>query len=177
MALLTPGHKTSRTSDNSRAIVKYESPRRRSSYNFNEVASNLQNTAERTLEEESTSGAYSTQSSISRGVARIVLEERNNEALDSSKEYITGVVRKVARFAQNVGHDGECSGSVANQVSQPKGTTSLGTMVSFFVIWCVSLCASHFDSKDMPAPALKLAAEEVASVLQSCHSPRSGAAL
>lgn len=48
-----------------------------------------------------------------------------------------------------------------------QGTTSLGTMVSFFVIWCVSLCASHIDSKDMPPPVLKLAAEEVASVLQS----------
>jgi len=188
MAVLIPdkqssAHKTSPSSDKSTggsqssAIMKWESPRsrRRSSYNFNEVAINLQNTAERALEE-STSTCGSRQNSICRGVARIVLEESNN-VVESSKEYIAGVVRKVARFAQDAGHDEESSSAVANQVVQPEGTTSLGTMVSFFVIWCVSLCASHMDSKDMPAPALKLAAEEVASVLQSSRSPsRSGAA-
>jgi hypothetical protein len=40
-------------------------------------------------------------------------------------------------------------------------------MVSLFVIWCVSLCASRVSSKDMPAPALRLAAEEVTAVLHS----------
>ncbi|KAG0565204.1 hypothetical protein M758_8G167900 [Ceratodon purpureus] len=162
----------------STALVKWESPnKRRSSYNFNEVATNLQNSAEQALEEPapSSNNGYR-QDSISRGVARIVLEE-GNKAVDSSKEYIAGVVRKVARYAQDVGHDGETSGSAANQVIQPRGTTSLGTMMSFFVIWCVSLCASHMDSKDLPAPALKLAAEEVASVLQSTRSSRSGTAL
>jgi hypothetical protein len=232
MALITadrsttaPGskHRTPPSPNNSTALVKWESPRtttRRSSYNFNEVATNLQSTAEQALEASVTT---SKQNSISRGVARIVLEE-GNKAVDSSssKEYIAGVVRKVARYAQGLGHDGETSGSPANHVIQPEvspwhpgipwlqcsilvfvlkqmccvecvakgmggllmtgflleqGTTSLGTMMSFFVIWCVSLCASHMDSKDLPAPALKLAAEEVASVLQSSRSSRSGTAL
>jgi hypothetical protein len=48
-------------------------------------------------------------------------------------------------------------------------------MVSLFIIWCVSLCSSHIASKDMPAPVLKLAAEEVASVLHSNGSSQSGA--
>lgn len=187
MALITadrsataPGskHRTPPSPNNSTALVKWESPtttRRRSSYNFNEVATNLQSTAEQALEASVTA---SKQNSISRGVARIVLEE-GNKAVDSSssKEYIAGVVRKVARYGQGLGHDGETSGSPANHVIQPEGTTSLGTMMSFFVIWCVSLCASHMDSKDLPAPALKLAAEEVASVLQSSRSSRSGTAL
>ena len=104
----------------STSLVKWESPRRRSSYNFNEVATNLQNTAEQALEESATASNYGhRQNFISRGVARIVLEE-SNKAVDSSKEYIAGVVRKVARYAQDAGHDGESSGSAANQVIQPK---------------------------------------------------------
>lgn len=126
MALITADKSTARSkynapqsSSKSTALVKWQSPRRRSSYNFNEVATNLQNTAEQALEEPATaSNKGYRQDSISRGVARIVLEE-GNKAVDSSKEYIAGIVRKVARYAQDVGHDGETSGSAANQVIQP----------------------------------------------------------
>jgi hypothetical protein len=171
MALITADKKTasdeyksSSSGINSQtAIVKWRKSR---SYNFNEVATNLQNTAERAVQEANVSDNGYKRNSVSRCVARIVLDE-SNKIVDTSEEYITGVVRQVARYAQHGGDDDETSYLAANQVTQPKGTTSLGTMVSFFVIWCVSLCASHIDSKDMPPPVLKLAAEEVASVLQS----------
>ena len=55
---------------------------------------------------------------------------------------------------------------------------SFGTMVSLLVIWCVSLCASRISRKDMPALALRLAAEEVTAVLHSnAHSQPSPAQL
>lgn len=125
MAVLTADkngvYKTSPSGRNSdTALVKWEPPKRRSSYNFNEVAINLQNTAGKALEDSADAGSRGhKQNSISRGVARIVLEESNN-IVDSSREYITGVVRKVARYAQDTGHDGESSGSAANQVIQPE---------------------------------------------------------
>lgn len=139
MALLTAGkrspHKTSPSPDKSTpsqsALVKWESPKRRSSYNFNEVAINLQNTAEKALENSAdTNISGYKQNSISRGVARIVLEESNN-VVDSSKEYIAGVVRKVARYAQDAGHDGESSGSAANQVIQPE--VSVGNLILLWI--------------------------------------------
>lgn len=127
MALLTADKSTAGTHyqilpspNKSTALVKWESPSRRSSYNFNEVATNLQNTAEQALEESATASNNGyRQNSVSRGVARIVLEE-GNKTVDSPKEYIAGVVRKVARYAQGACHDGETSGSAANQVIQPE---------------------------------------------------------
>jgi len=166
MALLTAdkhssAHKTSLSSDmssaQSSALVKWESPgRRRSSYNFNEVAINLQNTAEKALED-STSNSGSKQILISRSVARIVLEDSNN-VLESSKEYIAGVVRKVARFAQDAGH-GESSGSAANQVIQPE--VSLGNLILLCICqevdsWSVFLATEQKRSSDYGLGHVKL---------------------
>ena len=46
-----------------------------------------------------------------------------------------------------------------------EGTTSVGKIMSFFVISSVSLCALDKDSTDVPASELQVPAEEVVFVL------------
>jgi len=161
------------------ADEKKESP---NSYDLHEEAVHLEEAAEKTLEDVKSGDKGA---SVAESVAQIVLDESNKTG--DSSELISGVIQHVAQLAQdgfqsdpnvlpdtvNQVFDRESAGSPANEGSQPKESSSLGTKFSLFVIWCISLCASHVSSKDMPAPALKLGAEEVAAVL---HSNSQGAA-
>lgn len=103
-------------------------------YNLDEVASSLHDTAEKSLEQTEASNSGETHDSVVDDVARIVLEE-SNKSIDSSRDYITGVVQKVAEYAQGASQsdpnilpdtvarvfDGETTTSTpANQVTQPK---------------------------------------------------------
>ena len=103
-------------------------------YNFDEVASSLHDTAEKALEQTEASNSGEIHDSVVDDVARIVLEE-SNKSIESSRDYITGVVQKVADYAQGASQsdpnilpdtvarvfDGETTTSTpANQVSQPK---------------------------------------------------------
>ena len=103
-------------------------------YNLDEVASSLHDTAEKALERTEASNSGETHDSVVDDVARIVLEE-SNTSIDSSRDYITGVVQKVAEYAQGASQadpnilpdtvarvfDGETTTSTpANQVTQPK---------------------------------------------------------
>jgi hypothetical protein len=152
------------------------------SYDLHEEAVHLEEAAEKTLEDVKSGDKHA---SVAESVAQIVLDESSKTG--DSSELISGVIQHVAQFAQddfqsdpnvlpdtvNQVFDRESAGSRVNEGSQPKESSSLGTKFSLFVIWCISLCASHVSSKDMPAPALRLGAEEVAAVL---HSNSQGAA-
>ena len=133
-AALIPGEETdvlTSTQPESGKEVAFSAPE---PYNLDEVASSLHDTAEKALEQTEASNSGETHDSVVDDVARIVLEE-SNKSIDSSREYITGVVQKVAEYAQGASQsdpnilpdtvarvfDGETTTSTpANQVTQPK---------------------------------------------------------
>ena len=114
------------------------------SYNLDEVAHNLHDAAEKTLEDAKSSNIEDGQTSVAHSVAQIVVDESSKTG--DSMEYISGVVQDVAQLAQNAAQsdpnilpdtvarvfDSATGASPANEASQAK--------VSF-----VLLDSMHYD--------------------------------
>jgi hypothetical protein len=133
-AALIPGEETDVVTSTQPELGKEVAFSAPEPYNLDEVASSLHDTAEKALEQTEASNSGETHDSVVDDVARIVLEE-SNKSVDSSRDYITGVVQKVAEYAQGASQsdpnilpdtvarvfDGETTTSTpANQVTQPK---------------------------------------------------------
>ncbi|CAM6013950.1 unnamed protein product [Sphagnum balticum] len=161
-------------------------------YNLDEIASNLQEAATKALEQtETVRNGATAQASIVEDVAHLVLDQNNNnnnnnndDASSSSRDYLVGVIQKVADYAEqagqskaaalNEGDDIVVTSTSPNRVDQSStGSVGLSTYLSLFVVWCISLCTSAVGSKDLPPPTLKLAAEEVSAVLHSAEPSKS----
>jgi hypothetical protein len=158
-------------------------------YNLDEIASNLHETATKALEQtETVRNGATAQASIVEDVAHLVLDQNNNnnngDASSSSRDYLVGVIQKVADYAEqagqskaaalNEGDDIVVTSTSPNRVDQSStGSVGLSTYLSLFVVWCISLCTSAVGSKDLPPPTLKLAAEEVSAVLHSAEPSKS----
>ncbi|CAM6035787.1 unnamed protein product [Sphagnum compactum] len=173
-------------SENGNNVVAVINPKP-AAYNLDEIASNLHETATKALEQtETVRNGATAQTSIVEDVAHLVLDHNNNndDASSSSRDYLVGVIQKVADYAEqagqskaaalNEGDDIVVTSTSPNHVDQSStGSVGLSTYLSLFVVWCISLCTSAVGSKDLPPPTLKLAAEEVAAVLHSAEPSKS----
>ncbi len=77
-------------------------------YNLDEIASNLHETATKALEQtETVRNGATAQASIVEDVAHLVLDQNNNnnngDASSSSRDYLVGVIQKVADYAEQAG--------------------------------------------------------------------------
>jgi hypothetical protein len=74
-------------------------------YNLDEIASNLHETATKALEQaETVRNGATAQASIVEDVAHLVLDHNNNDdASSSSRDYLVGVIQKVADYAEQAG--------------------------------------------------------------------------
>ncbi|CAK9258317.1 unnamed protein product [Sphagnum jensenii] len=176
-------------SENGNNVVAVINPKP-AAYNLDEIASNLHETATKALEQAETARNGATaQASIVEDVAHLVLDQNNNnnnddDASSSSRDYLVGVILKVADYAEqagqskaaalNEGDDIVVTSTSPNHVDQSStGSVGLSTYLSLFVVWCISLCTSAVGTKDLPPPTLKLAAEEVSAVLHSAEPSKS----
>jgi hypothetical protein len=172
-------------SENGNNVVAVINPKP-AAYNLDEIASNLHETATKALEQaETVRNGATAQASIVEDVAHLVLDHNNNDdASSSSRDYLVGVIQKVADYAEqagqskaaalNEGDDIVVTSTSPNHVDQSStGSVGFSTYLSLFVVWCISLCTSAVGSKDLPPPTLKLAAEEVSAVLHSAEPSKS----
>jgi aminopeptidase N len=79
-------------------------------YNLDEIASNLHEAATKALEQtETVRNGATAQASIVEDVAHLVLDQNNNnnnnndDASSSSRDYLVGVIQKVADYAEQAG--------------------------------------------------------------------------
>ncbi|CAK9860755.1 unnamed protein product [Sphagnum jensenii] len=173
-------------SENGNNVVAVINPKP-AAYNLDEIASNLHESATKALEQAETVRKGATpQASIVEDVAHLVLDHNNNndDPSSSSRDYLVGVIQKVADYAEQAGQskaaaldEGDdivvTSTSPTHVDQSSTGSVGLSTYLSLFVVWCISLCTSAVGSKDLPPPTLKLAAEEVSAVLHSAEPSKS----
>jgi hypothetical protein len=94
-------------SENGNNVVAVINPKP-AAYNLDEIASNLHETATKALEQtETVRNGATAQTSIVEDVAHIVLDQNNNnkndDASSSSRDYLVGVIQKVADYAEQAG--------------------------------------------------------------------------
>ncbi len=95
-------------SENGNNVVAVINPKP-AAYNLDEIASNLHETATKALEQAETARNGATaQASIVEDVAHLVLDQNNNnnnddDASSSSRDYLVGVILKVADYAEQAG--------------------------------------------------------------------------
>ncbi len=90
-------------SENGNNVVAVINPKP-AAYNLDEIASNLHETATKALEQtETVRNGATAQASIVEDVARLVLDHNNDDASSSSRDYLVGVIQKVADYAEQAG--------------------------------------------------------------------------
>ncbi|KAH8947891.1 hypothetical protein BDL97_11G067600 [Sphagnum fallax] len=91
-------------SENGNNVVAVINPKP-AAYNLDEIASNLHETATKALEQaETVRNGATAQASIVEDVAHLVLDHNNNDdASSSSRDYLVGVIQKVADYAEQAG--------------------------------------------------------------------------
>jgi hypothetical protein len=93
-------------SENGNNVVAVINPKP-AAYNLDEIASNLHETATKALEQtETVRNGAAAQASIVEDVAHLVLDHNNNnndDASSSSRDYLVGVIQKVADYAEQAG--------------------------------------------------------------------------
>ncbi len=94
-------------SENGNNVVAVINPKP-AAYNLDEIASNLHETATKALEQtETVRNGATAQASIVEDVAHLVLDQNNNnnngDASSSSRDYLVGVIQKVADYAEQAG--------------------------------------------------------------------------